>query len=278
MIPLTTIISHPALAVIGAGNMGSALISGLIAADYPSRQIWATTPSQQQLESLKQKFAISVTTDNKRAAEQADILLFAVKPALMATVAQELAAVIQVRKPLIISIAAGIPLSRLAGWLGEDIAILRAMPNTPAVLGCGACALYANPQVSAQQRQLAEIIFNTVGITVWLDNEKQMDSVTALSGSGPAYFFLFMEALEAAAKKHGLPAQIAHQLTVATAYGAARLSQESQAGLESLRQQVTSPQGTTAAAIEVLEKNNLRGLIEEAMLAARKRAEELSSS
>lgn len=271
-------LNTPNIALIGAGNMGSALIHGLLAKGHPPENIWATDPSPEKLAHLKSTLAISVTHQNTQALEQADILIFAVKPQLIAEVASELAPLIQKSKPLIISIAAGIRLDRLEAYLGQGCSLVRCMPNMPALLGHGATALYANSQTSTEQRQSAEEILACVGSTVWLAEESQMDAVTALSGSGPAYFFLVMEAMVEAGISMGLSEEMARSLCLQTAYGSALLAKGSAHSLSELRQQVTSPGGTTEAAIQVLEKSDLRALINQALTAAEKRSKELGST
>jgi pyrroline-5-carboxylate reductase len=266
----------PTIAVIGAGNMGHALIGGLLAKNHPPQNLLACDPSLEKLEDIKQKFSIQTFSHNDTAIPQADVIIFAVKPQVMSSVAIAAAKLIQTKKPLIISIAAGIRESNLQQWLGGELAIVRCMPNTPALIGCGASALFANSYTNTSQRDLAEFILGCVGITVWLEDEKQMDAVTALSGSGPAYFFLFMEALQNTGHDLGLPLETARLLTLQTAYGAARLALESHETITELRHHVTSPGGTTEAALEILEKAApLQKLIAKALQAAQKRSEEL---
>lgn len=264
------------IAMIGSGNMGSSLIGGLISNGHPCNKLWATDTSIEKLEALQKNFNIHITMDNIQAAQSADVIVFAVKPQLFAEVAKGLADVIQTRKPLILSIAAGIRESSIQGWLGHDTAIVRAMPNTPALISCGATALYANHFVSEEQRSIAESILRAVGVVVWLTDEHLMDTVTALSGSGPAYFFLMMEALQSAAEQLGLPNDTARLLTLQTALGAARMAIESGKSLTELRQNVTSPGGTTEKALSVLEQNNIRKIFQLALQAAKQRSEELA--
>lgn len=268
----------PIIAMIGAGNMGSSLIGGLINNNHPANKIWASDADAEKLTDLQNKFAIQTTTDNAKAAQSADIVVIAVKPQLFATVALHLAQVIKVRNPLVISIAAGIRETSIQHWLGGNAAIVRAMPNTPALIGCGATALYANSKVSDAQRSMAESIMRAVGLTVWLTDENLMDTVTALSGSGPAYFFLMMEALQHAAEQCGLSGDTARLLTMQTALGAARMAIESGKPLAELRQNVTSPGGTTEKALSVLEESNIREIFQNALHAAKKRSEELAES
>jgi pyrroline-5-carboxylate reductase len=180
-------------------------------------------------------------------------------------------------KPLLISVAAGIPHAALARWFGAQIAVVRTMPNRPALNGFGATGMYAPPSVGAAHRALAESIMAAVSATVWVEHESQMDTVTALSGSGPAYFFLFMEALEAAAHERGLPNDIAHKLTLETAFGAAQMARQSTESLAVLREQVTSKGGTTAAALAVLNAAGLRAIVAHAVAAADRRSAELAA-
>jgi len=270
------IMTHPTIAFIGAGNMGSSLIGGLIKNGQPSNNIWAADPSEERLAQLRNTFDIQTTTNNQQAAQQADVIIFAVKPQVFDKIATDIAPTIKQRSALVISIAAGIREASIQTWLGGNAAIVRTMPNTPALIGCGATALFANAMVSPEQHHLAESIMRAVGITVWLTEENQMDAVTALSGSGPAYFFLFMECLEEAAKKLGLPNEIFHLLTLQTALGSAKMAMESDLPLEQLRRNVTSPGGTTEKALSVFEEQQLRKLVHQALLAAKLRSEELS--
>jgi pyrroline-5-carboxylate reductase len=268
--------TFPTIAIIGAGNMGASLISGLIQTGHPSHQLVATDPSQEKLLALHEAFQILTYEDNNLAIAKADIVIFAIKPQHFAAVAKEAKAAIQQTRPLILSIAAGIRIAHLEAWLGTGLAIVRTMPNTPAMIGAGITALFANPHVNDAQHNLAESILRSVGITVWVETESLMDSVTALSGSGPAYFFLIMEALQQAAEKAGLSTETARLLTLQTALGAARMAIESGQPLKTLRQQVTSPGGTTEKAIAVLEDHQIRALFESAFMAAKTRSEELA--
>ena len=240
----------PTIAVIGAGNMGSSLIASLINSGHPSQQLWAADPSEEKLALLKKNFSVHVTSDNKHAISTADIVIFAIKPQLFSQVANALAATIKIRKPLVISIAAGVRIADIQHWIGSDIPIVRAMPNMPAIIGCGATALFANALVTKKEHNQAESILRAAGVVVWLEKENLMDVVTALSGSGPAYFFLVMEAMQQAAVDLGLPEETARLLTMQTALGAVRMGLETGIGLADLRHQVTSG-GTTEKAIFV---------------------------
>jgi len=265
------------LAFIGGGNMAAALIGGLIRQGLPSARIVVADPSAEQLDRLVRTYGVLPAADNAGAAAGAEAVILAVKPQQMRSACLALKPHVESARPLIISVAAGIPHAALARWFGAHLAIVRTMPNRPALSGFGATGLYAPPGVGAAGRALAESIMAAVSATVWVDHESQMDTVTALSGSGPAYFFLFMEALEAAAHERGLPSDIAHKLTLATAYGAARMARESQEPLAVLREQVTSQGGTTAAALAVLDAAGLRATVAHAVAAADRRSAELAA-
>jgi pyrroline-5-carboxylate reductase len=210
------------------------------------------------------------------AAARAGIIVLAVKPQVMQDVAGELAATVAAHRPLVISIAAGVRESTLRAWLGDGTAIVRTMPNTPALVQSGATALYANPAVSEEQRSHAESIMRAVGLALWVEGEEQLDAVTALSGSGPAYFFLLMEAMQAAGSKLGLPADTARLLALQTAFGAAKMALESPEDPATLRRRVTSPGGTTERAISVFQEHGFEDLVERAMEAAAGRSRELA--
>jgi len=211
-------------------------------------------PSQDQLQRLVREYGVGAAADNASAVENAEVVVLAVKPQQMRAVALGLAPHLQKTHPLVISVAAGIPHASLARWFGPQVPVIRTMPNRPALNGFGATGLFAPPAVGAANRALAEMIMAAVSATVWVEHESQMDTVTALSGSGPAYFFLFMEALEAAAHERGLPNDVAHRLTLETAFGAAQMARQSADSLATLREQVTSKGGTTAAALESLTR------------------------
>jgi pyrroline-5-carboxylate reductase len=252
------------LAFIGGGNMAAALISGLTKRGVSAGRMVVADPSEEQLERLVRDYAVKTAADNVSAVQGAEVVVLAVKPQLASP-------------PLLISVAAGIPHASLARWFGPHIPVIRTMPNRPALNGFGATGLYAPAGVGAAYRALAETIMAAVSATVWVEHESQMDTVTALSGSGPAYFFLFMEALEAAAHERGLPTDIAHRLTLETAFGAAQMARHSPDSLATLREQVTSKGGTTAAALEVLNAAGLRAIVAHAVAAADRRSAELAA-
>jgi pyrroline-5-carboxylate reductase len=264
------------LGFIGAGNMAGSLIGGLIADGYPAADIWVSDVDPAKLIDLANRFGVHTATDNQTVVEQAQILVLAVKPQVMKPVVAELAATVQARKPVLVSIAAGITEAALDRWTGGGMAIVRCMPNTPALVKTGATALHANERATAEQRNRAEAIMRSVGLTVWVDREPLLDAVTALSGSGPAYFFMLMEAMEDAAVELGLDRSTARLLSQQTALGAGRIAIESEEPPAELRRRVTSPGGTTERAIAAFEKGNLRALVGEAMRAAALRAAELS--
>jgi len=264
------------LAFIGGGNMATSLISGLVNDGYDPQHIRVSDPDTEKLASLAAHFRIKSSPENGQAAADADVVILAVKPQVMESAARSLASTLQQSKPLVISIAAGIREADLQSWLGGDIALVRTMPNTPAMIQTGAIVLHASPQVSTAQRDLAESIMRAVGLTRWVDNEALMDAVTALSGSGPAYFFLVMEAMEAAGIELGIPADTARLLTLQTALGAAKMAIESTDSPAILRQRVTSPGGTTERALKTLNEGDLLPLFKQALTDARDRSIELS--
>lgn len=265
------------LAFIGGGNMAGALIGGLVKRGVAGSHLVVADPSPDQLQRLQRDYGIATTVDNAAAVKDAEVVVIAVKPQQIRTVAQALAGPLATSLPLVISVAAGIPHAALSRWLGAGVPVVRTMPNRPALNGFGATGLYAPQSVGAAHRALAETIMAAVSATVWVDHESQMDTVTALSGSGPAYFFLFMEALEAAARERGLPAEVAHQLTLETAFGAAQMARQSPDSLSTLREQVTSKGGTTAAALAVLDAAGLRAIVAHAVAAADRRSAELAA-
>lgn len=273
-----SILQQTKISFLGAGNMATSLIAGLIADGCDSANIFAADPSQEQRESLGARFSIHTSDNNTDVARQGNVLVLAVKPQVMHEVATQIAEQVQQTKPLVISIAAGVREMDIQKWLGGNIAIVRTMPNTPAMVQSGATALYPNKVVKQSQKDLAETILRAVGLTVWVENEAQLDAVTALSGSGPAYFFLMIEALQEAGVDMGLSEEQAHLLSIQTAFGAAKMTLESSEAPAVLRQRVTSPGGTTERALDILEKREFRQIINQALTAARDRATELATA
>jgi len=261
---------------IGAGNMARSLAGGLLANGWARADLVVSDPDPQQRQAIETTLGLRTYASNSDCAARAQVLVLAVKPQVLKSVARDLAASVQAKKPLVISIAAGVRTEAIERWLGGGLAVVRAMPNTPALVGSGASGLYANARVGPEQRDLAEALLRAVGVAVWLDREDLLDAVTAVSGSGPAYFFLFIEALEAAAMHAGLDRATARLLTLQTAYGAAKMALESGEEPAQLRRRVTSPGGTTEQAIKVMEQAQLPAIVERAVLAARARSEELA--
>lgn len=260
---------------IGGGNMAKSLAGGLIARGLAPHQILVSDPVPAQLEALATQLGVRTTPDNNMAAREADVVILAVKPQDLRTVASSLAATLAARRPLVISIAAGIRGSDIERWLG-GIPVVRAMPNRPALQNCGVTGLYASPAVPPAARALAAEILGAVGVTVWVDEEAQMDAVTAVSGSGPAYFFLLVEMIEAAGVALGLSADVSRRLAIETAYGSGCMARESVDSPADLRKQVTSKGGTTEAALKHLEAHDVRGLFTQAIAAAAHRSAEMA--
>ncbi|MCX4187942.1 pyrroline-5-carboxylate reductase [Methylophaga sp. OBS4] len=264
------------LAFIGGGNMARSLIGGLIANGFDAGNIHVADTNAESLQTLSARYPVRTFNDNIEAITGADVIILAVKPQQLQQAVRQLSTHWSAGT-LLISVAAGIRLDAIARWLAHDnAAIVRAMPNTPALVQAGATALCANAHVDREQHELAESILRAVGLTLWVADEKQMDAVTALSGSGPAYFFLVMEAMQAAGTTLGLPEDTARLLALETAFGAAKMALESNESAGVLRQQVTSPGGTTERALNELEQGDLRGLFNRALAAAAQRADELA--
>ncbi len=265
------------LAFIGGGNMARSLIGALLHGGVAAAAITVAEPNPATREALARDFGVSVHADAASAASGAATLVLAVKPQVMHAVCGEIAAAVAASRALVISIAAGIRLDQFERWLGADTALVRVMPNTPALIGAGAAGLIANRRVDAAQRERASAILGAAGSVAWIEREELMDSVTALSGSGPAYFFLLVEALVDAAVAQGLPREVAAALAAQTCLGAGRMLVESGEAAATLRERVTSPGGTTAAALEVFRGGDLAGLVAAAVAAATRRGGELSA-
>ena len=266
------------IAFIGGGNMARSLIGGLVAQGRDPATIRVAEPVQALRDALAADFGIAVFEDGAQAIAGARTWVFATKPQVLRAVCESLAMQAQARKPLVVSIAAGITAAQLERWLGGDVPVVRTMPNTPALLGAGVTGLFATTRVDATGRGFAEALLSAAGKTVWIDDEAQMDAVTAISGSGPAYVFLLAEAMVDAGIGEGLPADAARMLALQTVLGAARMLTESDVDAAELRRRVTSPNGTTQAAIEAFEAGGLRTLVADAIHAARVRGAELSTA
>ncbi|MEO8001080.1 MAG: pyrroline-5-carboxylate reductase [Arenimonas sp.] len=270
--------SNIKITFIGGGNMARSLIGGMIQKGLPADNIKVSEPVAVLAEALAKDFSVATFSDNNEAASNSNIWVFAVKPQVMKSVCQQLAPLAQANKPLIVSIAAGITSQQLDSWLGGNMPVVRIMPNTPALLGAGASGLFANANVDTGQKQHAQDLMQATGITVWIENENLMDAVTAVSGSGPAYVFLLAEAMQAAGIAQGLSADAARALTNQTLLGAARMLSETTESADVLRQRVTSPGGTTQAAIESFEAQGFREIVNNAIEAATRRGRELSAA
>ncbi len=260
---------------IGAGNMASALVGGLLARGHQAQNFALADAYPAQLAHFHEQ-GLFTTANNADIFARADVIVLAVKPQVLCEVLKPLAAMAQGKKPLIISIAAGIPIASIDRWLGGNMAIVRAMPNTPALVQTGATGLYANTVVTAEQRQQAEMILNAVGLTLWLENEALIDSVTAVSGSGPAYFFYVMEAMIVAGCELGLDEKTARALTLQTALGAAQMAITADVSPAELRRRVTSKGGTTERAIATFDEAELTAVFSRALAACAAKGQELA--
>ncbi len=266
------------VAFVGGGNMARSLIAGLVRQGVPGARIHVAEPVAALREQLAADFGVQAFAEAAEAVAGAGLWLLAVKPQVMRTVCAALAPTARAQAPLVVSIAAGITGAQLDRWLGGGQALVRAMPNTPALLGAGVTGLHANARVDAAGRTQAEQLLASAGATVWIDDEAQMDAVTAVSGSGPAYVFLLAEAMEAAALQQGLPAVAARTLVLQTVLGAARMLTESGEAPAELRRRVTSPNGTTQAAVETFQAGGFEALTARAIAAAAARGAALSAA
>lgn len=266
----------PTISFIGAGNMASAIIGGMLDSGFKASNIWASAPNDDHLQSIRKRFGISVTTDNRYCAQQADMVVLAVKPQAMADVCRDIAPIAQNTRPLMVSIAAGLGADTLDEWLGGGLPIVRVMPNTPSLVGKGAAGLFANTSVSSAQKEMVQSVFEGIGIAVWVEDEALLHGVTALSGSGPAYFFLMLEALEASATEAGVDAETARKLAIQTMAGAAEMAARSDHDPAQLKKNVMSPGGVTEQAINTFEEGGMRDLVAKAYNAAYSRSEEMA--
>jgi pyrroline-5-carboxylate reductase len=266
--------SKTRIAFIGAGNMAASLIGGLRAKGLEAAHIRASDPGAETRAKVNAEHGIDVFANNAEAIQGADVVVLAVKPQAMKAVCEAIRPSLKPNQ-LVVSIAAGITCASMNNWLGAQ-PIVRCMPNTPALMRQGVSGLYATAEVNAEQRQQAQELLSAVGIALWLDEEQQLDAVTAVSGSGPAYFFLLIEAMTAAGVKLGLPADVAAQLTLQTALGAAHMAVASDVDAAELRRRVTSPAGTTEAAIKSFQAGGFEALVEKALGAAAHRSAEMA--
>ncbi|HSH83932.1 MAG TPA: pyrroline-5-carboxylate reductase [Guyparkeria sp.] len=267
------------IAFIGGGNMAAALIGGMLkdAREGARPSIVVADPDLDRRQALVDQLAVEATDDNHVAISDAQLVVLAVKPQVMQSVAADLAPQL-VAGQLVVSIAAGIPVTALQRWLGGHAAIVRAMPNTPSMVGCGATGLFAAKAVSREQRSDAESLMRAVGVVQWVDTESQIDEITALSGSGPAYVFYLMESMQAAAEELGMAPEVARLLTLETVYGAAKLALTASEPPAELRRRVSSPGGTTERAIAELDASGVREALVRAVRASRDRSRELAAA
>lgn len=263
---------------IGAGNMSRSIIGGLINCGFPATHITAANPSMGKLEKLEQDFNILTTQDNLKAVENADMVVLGVKPQMMKLACEQLAPLGEkLKDKLFVSVAVGVSCERICQLLGQQVQVARCMPNTPSLFGKGASGIYAG-HIDAQSKAFTEYVVAATGLVVWVEKEQQIDAVTAISGSGPAYFFLFMEAMVEKAKAFGFDEHTAKLLVQQTAMGAACMVERSDESIAQLRQNVTSKGGTTAAALAVFEQQGLSKAVDQAMQAACDRAQELGAA
>ena len=264
------------ISFIGGGRITKAVISGLIANGYPCSQIWVNDLQSEKLTKLRKLFNINTTQDNDQIIETADIVIFSVSPQALQSVIKNLNPKLQKNRPLIVSLAAGIELKTLQRWLADTLPIIRCMPNVPSAVISGVTGLLASKEVTEVQKNSVESIFRSVGTTLWFDDEKELAIVTTISSCGPAYFFLVIEAIQDAAVKMGLSAEKARMLTLQTAFGASKMALKSDITVKELRNQVTSPNGITEAAIKHLESRGIKDLFLNAIQEAKIRCETLT--
>jgi pyrroline-5-carboxylate reductase len=264
--------------ILGAGNIGRALVGGLLRSGTRPEQLTVGEKSVAARETLARDFGVSASADNAPAAAGAAVVVLAVKPQDAVATLAGLAELFARQRPLVVSVAAGVRIAALQSACGAGIGVVRAMPNRPALVGAGITGLYAAGEVTPADRASAERVLGSVGETVWVPSEEALDVVTALSGSGPAYFFLLAQLMAEAGERLGLEAPAARRLARATLYGSGLLAQAADCDLERLRAEVTSAGGTTEAAVRVLEGADLRATVAQALAAAAQRSRELAAA
>lgn len=261
---------------IGAGNMAYALIKGLLNNGFDANQINISDPNEELLRNRESELKVSTYPDNASLLSNSDVIFFAVKPQVLSNVCLELKGIVK-SKHLFVSIVAGIRSSDINRWLGGNFSLIRTMPNTPALFQSGVTGLFANELVDNEQKSLVSSILSSVGECFWVNEEKLIDAITAISGSGPAYFFLLMESMKQAGMALGLDEETANSLSIQTAYGASLMANKTGKDSRTLRAEVTSPNGTTQSAIESFQDQNFEGIVANATRAAYDRARELSN-
>lgn len=266
----------PVIGFIGAGNLAHSLVSGLVANGFQSSLIWCSDRNLEKREAFHQEFKVQITESPSKVVEQVDVLVLAIKPKDVRALLQDIQKPLMQQKPLILSVVAGVHTQQIEKWLGSPFAIVRAMPNTPALLGAGATGLYANTRVSDTDRDRAESLLRTVGITTWVNHEHDLDIVTILSGSGPAYFLLLIDILQKQGEHLGLPSKIANLLTLQTALGASRMALETSLSIEELTSNIATSGGITEKALQSLEQGGIRDLIKKALEDAKNQLDAIS--
>ncbi len=260
---------------IGGGNMASCIVSGLSNTNTDKYRITVCDPNQAKLDLLKEKYKVEICLSNKKAVKHADLLILAVKPQSIRSVINEIQSLIK-SSAIIISVAAGVKTTSIKSWLGKSNVIIRAMPNTPSAVLCGATGLYTKPGTSEKTKNQVKAIFDAIGYSCWVDDEKDINAVIALSGSSPAYFFKIFEIMQDIGQELGLDEKKAFELLIQTFIGSSKMIRKMDNTPAQLREQVTSPGGTTERALNVFSKENLASTLREAMHKAYERAEEMS--
>lgn len=263
------------IAFIGGGNIARSLIGGCIKKNYPPQNIKVSDKNEEQLNALTEDFGIRSAQNNQEAVKDADILVLAVKPQIVPEVAFELASVIQISKPLIISLAPGIRIENFEEWLGQDVGIIRTMTNLSSKVGKGSTVLFANAVTTSYQKELAEAFFNMSGTSIWLNKEEDINKTTPIIGCGPAYFYLLAEAMEKATIDLGISAEIASELSRSVSIGAAHMLEKGNISPVELRKMITTPKGVTDSSINYLLDNNFFPMFKQAFQIAEKRSSEL---
>ncbi|AFH93084.1 MULTISPECIES: pyrroline-5-carboxylate reductase [Providencia] len=267
---------HRKIAFIGAGNMAHAIIAGLVSHGYPASMITVCSPTPVRREKIAEQYGVISSSDNVSAVQHADVIVLAVKPQMMEEVCQPLQHAVDFSKKLVLTIAAGIPAHRYADYLAQPLQLVRIMPNTPSLVGKGVSGLFAEESINAEDKQFAEQLMQSVGSTIWCENEQEINNIIAITGSSPAYFFLFMESMQQEAEKLGYTPDQARQLVLNAAEGAVALSKsQGDTPFSTLREQVTSKGGTTAMALAQFYDSGLPQMVAKAMQRAITRAEEM---
>ncbi|QUX94322.1 pyrroline-5-carboxylate reductase [Marinomonas sp. CT5] len=264
------------IAFIGVGNMARAIFSGMIASGYPLKNIIGTSRTPEKRDYYHEQYGISMLADNDEAIKQADVVVLCVKPAQMQAVVEDFSSKV-LEDQLFISVAAGIELGSLAHWLGKPVAVVRCMPNTPSQIGAGMTGLIANEHTTNEQKSWVSELFSSIGNSVWVENEEHMHTVTSLSGSAPAYFFRFLEAMVKNAQEQGLDEKASRELASHAMLGAAKMVIELEDPIEQLRKNITSPKGTTEQALLSFEAANIDKIVADAMMACVNRSKEMAA-